>query len=78
MNNIRRVAVNRIILDKMTFDGPVVIELVNDRVVDYYKLDKELHSTEWLGGTVKIETHDRYMIAFKDNHRINSKERDNQ
>ncbi len=51
---LRRVAVHRAVLDGVTLDN-AVLEIVEGRVVNHYRLVGEPAFTEWLGGTAILE-----------------------
>lgn len=53
MSKQRRVAVNRLFVDGREI-RPCAIEIVDGKVMGYYKLTEELPNTEWLGGTARI------------------------
>jgi hypothetical protein len=64
---IRRVASNEI-----TVEGKIlrqyVVEIVNHRVVNYYRLEDELPLTEWLGGKIELRKNaDGFLQAFLNN-----------
>ncbi len=50
---MRRVAANYIKIGERTLPNHVV-EIIGQRVVNYYPLKGEIAMTEWLGGTIRI------------------------
>lgn len=50
---MRRLAFNRLEHDGGTIDGAVVL-LDGERVVSYYRFEREEADTTWVGGTAKI------------------------
>ena len=50
---MRRVAANYIKIGERTLINHVV-EIIGQRVVNYYPLKGEIAMTEWLGGTIEI------------------------
>lgn len=53
MSTFRRIAVNRLIVDKHELKQ-CIIEILDGKVVNYYPFTEELPNTEWLGGTIEI------------------------
>ena len=50
-----------------------VVEIVEDRVVNYYEFRNELPMTEWLGGEIRVEFDEEGIRrAFWNGKRINS------
>ena len=50
---MRRIAANYIKIGERTLHNHVV-EIIGQRVVNYYPLKGEIAMTEWLGGTIEI------------------------
>lgn len=62
-DGMRRIAVHELITHESSIEL-CVVEIVDGKVVDYYKLDSELPFTEWLGGTVVLSYDDDGVRAF--------------
>lgn len=54
MENVRRVASFKVIKDNTIYER-MAIEIVGDKVVNYYSFSTELPMTEWLGGTIELK-----------------------
>ncbi len=64
---MRRIGVNTIIIGDREL-SPGIVEIVEQRVVNFYELDDELPMTEWLGGTIEIIKNNQGILqAFKNN-----------
>lgn len=62
---IRRVAANQVILGDTTFNQ-CIVEIVDERVVNYYCFEDEMPLTEWLGGIIELRhTEDGTLKAYK-------------
>lgn len=70
MNKTRKIAVNRIIVDNRMINGPIVLEIQGNKVLEYFLLENEQHSTEWLGGTAYLESHNGRLLTIKDGHQL--------
>jgi len=57
MRRIRRIAVHELVTDTGERFPMVVVELLGDRIVDWYPLKGEPPFTEWYGGTLQA-SHD--------------------
>lgn len=63
---MRRIGAHRIITGSATL-LQAVVEISDDRVVNYYEFRDELPMTEWLGGTITIGRDDDGILrAWKD------------
>jgi hypothetical protein len=64
---MRRIGANTIIIGDREL-SPGIVEIVEQRVVNFYELDDELPMTEWLGGTIEIIKNNQGILqAFKNN-----------
>lgn len=54
MEELRRVGVHYVVTENGTLKQ-CVVEIVEDRVVNYYTFTDELPLTEWLGGTIELK-----------------------
>jgi len=62
----RRIGAHEVVLDDKTLHQAIV-EICEDRVVNYYEFQKEMPMTEWLGGTIIIKHNiEGFLEAFKD------------
>ncbi len=50
----RRIAANEVLVDDLLL-RQCVVELIDDRVVNYYCFKDELPMTEWLGSRIVLE-----------------------
>jgi CTP synthase (UTP-ammonia lyase) len=50
----RRIGAHEVHLPDGTILHQAVVELIDERVVNYYEFTDELPMTEWLGGTIII------------------------
>lgn len=71
MRKRRRFAANRVIFENTTIVNGIV-EIDEDKVVDFYELTEELAHTEWVGGTITLIRKDDNLIAYKDNKILSS------
>ena len=55
MAEMRRCGVHVVLLPDGTRLDQAVVEIVEDRVVNYYEFRDELPMTEWLGGEIRVE-----------------------
>lgn len=63
---MRRVGANTVITETETLNQAVV-EIYDDRVVNYYEFHDELPMTEWLGGSIRLTRDDDGILrAIKD------------
>lgn len=53
-------------------NGPVVLEISENKVIDYYLLHNECANTEWLGGTAMIKICNGSMYSYINSHLIYS------
>ena len=51
---IRRLAVNELWTEDGNRLTPCVVELSSGWVTAYYRLERELPQTEWIGGTIRL------------------------
>ena len=51
----RRCGAHVVLLPDGTRLDQAVVEIVEDRVVNYYEFRDELPMTEWLGGEIRVE-----------------------
>lgn len=64
---MRRVGAHEVILPEQTLHQAVV-EIQDDRVVNYFEFRDELPMTEWLGGTIQIfKNADGVLQAYHEN-----------
>lgn len=54
MEELRRVGVHYVVTENGTLKQ-CVVEIEEDRVVNYYTFTDELPLTEWLGGTIELK-----------------------
>lgn len=71
MRKRRRFAANRVIFENTTIVNGIV-EIDEDKVVDFYELTEELAHIEWIGGTITLIRKDDNLIAYKDNKILSS------
>lgn len=72
MASLRRVAAHEVRVGENALHQAVV-EIYDDRVVNYYEFRDELPMTEWLGGTIVLKTNDDGILqAFKDSRLLES------
>ena len=55
MAEMRRCGAHVVLLPDGTRLDQAVVEIVEDRVVNYYEFRDELPMTEWLGGEISVE-----------------------
>ena len=55
MAEMRRCCAHVVLLPDGTRLDQAVVEIVEDRVVNYYEFRDELPMTEWLGGEIRVE-----------------------
>ena len=55
MAEMRRCGAHVVLLPDGTRLDQAVVEIVDDRVVNYYEFRDELPMTEWLGGEIRVE-----------------------
>lgn len=55
MAEMRRCGAHVVFLPDGTRLDQAVVEIVEDRVVNYYEFRDELPMTEWLGGEISVE-----------------------
>lgn len=55
MTEMRRCGAHVVLLPDGTRLDQAVVEIVEDRVVNYYEFRDELPMTEWLGGEISVE-----------------------
>ena len=55
MTEMRRCGAHVVLLPDGTRLVQAVVEIVEDRVVNYYEFRDELPMTEWLGGEISVE-----------------------
>ncbi len=53
MEELRRVGAHYVLTESGTLQQ-CVVEIMDDRVVNYYTFTDELPLTEWLGGTIEL------------------------
>ena len=54
MSDVRRCGAHVVLLPDGTQLQQAVVEIVDDRVVNYYEFRDELPMTEWLGGVISV------------------------
>ena len=72
MTKVRKIAVNRLKIGNRIMNGPVVLEISENKVIDYYLLHNECANTEWLGGTAMIKICNGSMYSYINSHLIYS------
>ena len=73
MIDMRRCGAHVVLLPDDTRLEQAVVEIVEDRVVNYYEFRNELPMTEWLGGEIRVEfDEDGNRRALWNGKRINS------
>ena len=73
MIDMRRCGAHVVHLPDSTRLEQAVVEIVEDRVVNYYEFRNELPMTEWLGGEIRVEFDEEGIRrAFWNGKRINS------
>lgn len=55
MEEVRRCGAHEIVVDGDTTLTLAVVEILADKVVNYYEFRDELPMTEWLGGRIEIK-----------------------
>ena len=55
MEELRRCGDHTVVLPDGTILQQAVVEIAEDRVVNYYEFREELPMTEWLGGEIRVE-----------------------
>lgn len=61
MENVRRVGAHYLTTESGTLQQ-CVVELIGDRVVNYYTFTTELPMTEWLGGTIELRRNEEGVL----------------
>ncbi len=56
MEAVRRCGAHKIVVDGSIVLCQAVVEIMGDRVVNYYEFRGELPMTEWLGGVIEVKT----------------------
>lgn len=73
MTDMRRCGAHVVLLPDGARLEQAVVEIVEDRVVNYYEFRNELPMTEWLGGEIRVEFDgEGIRRAFWNGKRINS------
>ncbi len=54
MEAVRRCGAHKIVVDGSIVLCQAVVEIMGDRVVNYYEFRGELPMTEWLGGVIEV------------------------
>lgn len=73
MIDMRRCGAHVVHLPDGTRLEQAVVEIVEDRLVNYYEFRNELPMTEWLGGEIRVEFDEEGIRrAFWNGKRINS------
>ena len=73
MTDMRRCGAHVVLLPDGIRLEQAVVEILEDRVVNYYEFRKELPMTEWLGGEIRVEFDgEGIRRAFWNGKRINS------
>ncbi len=54
MGDIRRCGAHKVVVDETIQLTQAVVEIMGDRVVNYYEFRDELPMTEWLGGLIEV------------------------
>ncbi len=52
---MRRCGAHQVILPDGSILQQAVVEILEDRVVNYFEFREELPMTEWLGGEIRVE-----------------------
>jgi hypothetical protein len=55
MAEMRRCGAHQVILPDGSILQQAVVEILEDRVVNYFEFREELPMTEWLGGEIRVE-----------------------
>ena len=55
MTEMRRCGAHQVILPDGSILQQAVVEIQEDRVVNYFEFREELPMTEWLGGEIQVE-----------------------
>lgn len=55
MAEMRRCGAHQVILPDGSILQQAVVEIQEDRVVNYFEFREELPMTEWLGGEIRVE-----------------------
>ena len=62
--HFRRIAANEVLVDNLLM-RQCVVELIDDRVVNYSCFKEELPMTEWLGGTIVLERDSNGILRYR-------------
>lgn len=77
MGTIRRVGTHFLKTEHDTLHQ-CVVEIIEDRVVNYYTFKDELPMTEWLGGTIELRCEaDGRLTAWMEGKQLKSSEHNN-
>lgn len=56
MGGLRRCGAHKVVVDGDAELTQAVVEIMGDRVVNYYEFRDELPMTEWFGGLIEVRT----------------------
>ena len=74
MEEQRRCGAHTVVLPDGTILQQAVVEIAEDRVVNYYEFREELPMTEWLGGEIRVECDEKGILcALWNGKRLNNK-----
>ena len=74
MEEQRRCGAHTVVLPDGTILQQAVVEIEEDRVVNYYEFREELPMTEWLGGAMRVERDEEGIrCALWNGKRLNNK-----
>lgn len=72
--DMRRCGAHEVVLSDGQVLRQAVVEVMEDRVVNYYEFRDELPMTEWLGGTIEVKRDEDGMLrAFHEGKIIDNK-----
>ena len=60
---MRRCGAHQVILPDGSILQQAVVEIQEDRVVNYFEFREELPMTEWLGGEIRVERDEEGILA---------------
>lgn len=73
MEEVRRCGAHEVVVEGGMPLTRAVVEIVEDRVVNYYEFRDELPMTEWLGGRIDIKKDEEGILrAYHQGRRLNS------
>lgn len=74
MSDLRRCGAHVVLLPDGTQLQQAVVEIEEDRVVNYYEFRDELPMTEWLGGEISVRRDEEGILraVWKERYLVNS------